>query len=202
MDEDIPWQLVAWNEKWTRNPWAAWVARGDMRRERPDMTRALSRSGLAAVRVGKDRDETLLYVASYCGHAGMVMLLLGKGVKKDKANNYGWTPLYIACSMGHLEVVRLLVDAGADKDKAENTDGMTPVHAASHGGHLEIVRLLIEAGADKDKAGVKGSTPLHVACQKVHLEVVRLLVLAEEADKNQAQYDGETPLYTAKRRRR
>jgi hypothetical protein len=51
---DIPWQLMAWEEKWIRNPWATWVARGDMRRERPDMTRALSRCGLVALRGGKE----------------------------------------------------------------------------------------------------------------------------------------------------
>ena len=97
MNEDIPWQLMVWKRYWTRdNPWATWVARGDMRRERPDMTRALSRCNLAAVRVEKNcREENLLHVASYCGHAGMVMLLLGKGVKKNKADNYGQTPLCI-----------------------------------------------------------------------------------------------------------
>ena len=98
MHEDIPWQLIAWKEKWTRdNPWATWVARGDMRRERPDMTRALSRCDLAAVGVGGQyRDENLLHVASHCGHARMVMLLLGKGVDKDKTGLYGGTPLFVA----------------------------------------------------------------------------------------------------------
>ena len=147
MDKDAPWQLMAWKRDWTRDsPWATWVARGDMRRERPHMTRALSRCNLAAVRVGKDRDENLLHVASYYGHAGMVMLLLGKGVDKDKADDYGRTPLCIACGYGHLEVVRLLVDASADKDKAMN-DGATPLWIASQNGHGEIVEMLQRAGA-------------------------------------------------------
>ena len=97
MDKDAPWQLMAWKRDWTRNPWATWVARGDMRRERPHMTRALSRCNLAAVRVGNEGVETLLHVASDCGHAGMVLFLLGKGVDKDKADDDGWTPLHVAC---------------------------------------------------------------------------------------------------------
>jgi hypothetical protein len=60
MSNDIPLQLMAWEMRWTRNPWATWVARGDMRRERPDMTRALSRCDLAAVRLGQYRDGNLL----------------------------------------------------------------------------------------------------------------------------------------------
>ena len=119
MNKDIPWQLMAWEQDWTRDsPWATWVARGDMRRERPDMTRALSQCDLAAVRVGRQYHEvTLLHVASCCGHAGMVMLLLGCGVDKDKTGLYGRTPLYFACLLGHPEVVRLLIEAGTDKDK-------------------------------------------------------------------------------------
>ena len=175
MYEDIPWQLMAWKRDWTRNPWAAWVARGDMRRERPDMTRALSRCDLAAVGVGGQyRDENLLHVASHCGHARMVMLLLGKGVDKDKTGLYGRTPLCIASREGHLEIVRLLIDAGADKDKADD-DGVTPLFVASQNGHLEIVRLLIEAGADKDKADKYRWTPLLIASQNGHVDVARLL---------------------------
>ena len=58
--KDAPWQLMAWKRDWTRDsPWATWVARGDMRRERPHMTRALSRCNLAAVRVsGPYRGES------------------------------------------------------------------------------------------------------------------------------------------------
>ena len=128
LNMDIPCQLMAWKQGWTRDsPWATWVARGDMRRERPDMTRALSRCDLAAVRVEMYcRDENLLHVASRYGHAGMVMFLLGKGVDKDKTGRYGRTPLCFASEKGHLEVVRLLVEAGADKDKADN-DGRTPM---------------------------------------------------------------------------
>ena len=96
------------------------------------MTRALSRCDLAAVRVGKDLDETLLHVASYCGHVGMVMLLLGCVVDKDNAENTdGVTPLYSACQEGHLDIVQFLIDAGADKDKAPSNDMMSPSYIAA-----------------------------------------------------------------------
>ena len=154
------------------------------------MTRALSQCDLAAVRVGKESEWNLLHVASYCGHAGMVMLLLECGVDKDE-DGRGWygrggwspfvTPLWMACRKGHLEVVRLLVEAGADMDKASN-DGVTPLLIASQNGHLEIVRLLIEAGADMVKAVTNGATPLWIASQNGHLEIVRLLVDAGARD--------------------
>ena len=197
LNMDIPCQLMAWKQGWTRDsPWATWVARGDMRRERPDMKRALSRCDLPAVRVGKERKWYLLHVASYCGHVGMVMLLLGCGVDKDKAGDSdGVTPLSVACFHGHLEVVRLLVEKGADKNKANN-DGITPLFIASQEGHLEIVRLLIDAGADMDKANRCSSTPLFIASHDGHLEIVRLLVDAG-ADKDKAENDGATPLYIA-----
>ena len=198
MNKDIPWQLMAWEQDWTRDsPWATWVARGDMRRERPDMTRALSQCDLAAVRVGRQYHEvTLLHVASCCGHAGMVMLLLGCGVDKDKVDEDRVTPLFAACFDGHLEVVRLLIEAGADKDKARNTDGVTPLYFASQEGHLEIVRLLVEAGADKDKARDGSVTPLWMASLRGHLEVVRLLIEAG-ADMDKANRWGSTPLFIA-----
>ena len=173
---------MAWKRDWTRDsPWATWVARGDMRRERPDMTRALSRCNLAAVQVGRQyRDETLLHVASYYGHAGMVMLLLGKVVKKNKADNYGQTPLYIASENGHLEIVRLLVDAGAEKDKANN-EGVTPMFIASQDGHLEVVRLLLEKGADKDKANNRGVTPLQIARRRHNYNIAIEITMLQRA---------------------
>ncbi|MDQ0735833.1 ankyrin repeat domain-containing protein [Arthrobacter agilis] len=60
--------------------------------------------------------DSLLMLAAYNGHPGIVRDLLARGADADQANDRGQTPLAGAVFKGHTDVVRLLAGAGADPD--------------------------------------------------------------------------------------
>lgn len=96
---------------------------------------------------------TLLYDASYFGHAHLVQYLLHqKGdpdvdVKFQDDLNITKRPLQISCSLGHDEVVRVLLSAKA-QISPDTGDGPQELQDAIDGCHVEVVRLLTQAGAD------------------------------------------------------
>ena len=192
---------TVYEQGWTPDPWALWVARGDVTplRPRPHMTVPLSRCDLPAVRVGFSKGDNLLHVAAYCGAPtdAMVRLLLRLGVacnqKEEGPDGEGMTPLHVACRRGHLMIATTLLEGGAERDQPRH-DGATALWMACQEGHLEAVRLLLEAGANKDMAANNHMTPLMIACEMGHLEIVRLL-LAVGAD--MGDDGGATTLWVA-----
>jgi len=98
-------------------------------------------------------NATLLYDASYFGHAHLVQYLIHqKGdpdvdVKFQDDMNITKRPLQISCSLGHDEVVRVLLGAKAQLSHDGN-DGPQELKDAIEGCHVEVVRLLAQAGAD------------------------------------------------------
>lgn len=60
--------------------------------------------------------DTLVMLASYHGHAGIVQELLDRGADPNRANERGQTPLAGAVFKGHVDVVRVLMANGADPD--------------------------------------------------------------------------------------
>lgn len=74
-----------------------------------------------------------IHFAAEGGHAGMVKVMIEKGVNinltQDAPGDAGTTALHCACSHGHEDVVRLLIAAGAD-DTLANLNGETPAHYA------------------------------------------------------------------------
>ena len=96
---------------------------------------------------------TLLYDASYFGHAHLVRYLLQqKGnpdtpVKFQDDMSITKTALQVSASLGHDEVVRVLLSAKAQI--SFGTDfGPQELKDAIDGCHVEVVRLLVEGGAD------------------------------------------------------
>jgi hypothetical protein len=127
--------------------------------------------------VGMVDGSSAMFLASACGHTGVVRVLIEAGADTKKANVDGQTPLFTACGNGYKDVVELLLQAGADTEKA-NVEGQTPLLAACANGRKNVVELLLQAGADTEKATVEGQTPLFAACANGHKDVVELLLQA------------------------
>lgn len=129
------------------------------------------------------RDDTLLILAVYHGHADAVELILKQpkpGLKHR--NKMAFTALDGAAFKGSVPLAKLLVKAGADVNGA-NDAGKTPLMLAALTGRTEVVKYLLEAGAKPDAADKAGNTPLKLAREQGAKEVVALLEAATQPKK-------------------
>ena len=117
-------------------------------------------------------------------------LLAAPGIGVNQANKDGETPLHSASGSGVSEVVEALLAApGIDVNQADQ-DGRTPLVAARIEKRAEVVRIL-------EAAGAQANYTLLSACCEGNLNEVARLLRTPRADVNQANKDGETPLYWA-----
>ena len=65
--------------------------------------------------------NTLLMLAAYHGHAGLVRELARRGADVDRLNDRGQSPLAGAVFKGDDDVVRMLLDLGADPEAGTPT---------------------------------------------------------------------------------
>ena len=92
-----------------------------------DLARAGDATLLAYLDAGAPADlangsgDSLVMLAAYHGHAGLVRGLLARGADPDRANERGQTPLAGAVFKGEDEVVSALVAGGADPDTGSPT---------------------------------------------------------------------------------
>ncbi|EWY84207.1 hypothetical protein FOYG_13970 [Fusarium oxysporum NRRL 32931] len=147
---------------------------------------------------------TPLNVAAYCGHKGVVSLLLEKNADLYIKNSLQWTPLMTATTMQHLEIVRTILDhkTGWKAGYLERGNHLNnnPLHVASKTGFYEIASLLIGAGANCNATDSQGMTPLHVASFHNHSKIVALLLSEAPVpvvDVNAEADDGRTSLHLA-----
>jgi len=146
---------------------------------------------------------TALYRASERGNAGIVKLLLDRGVNPNDGES-----VYHAAEHDHRDVLALLVAHGAEISAAHqpwnNTvlyflcgyrEGQPGARAATLG-----MQWLLEHGADPNVPSyAHRSTPLHaIAAQGRGADVARML-LAHGADPRRARADGRTPYELAMR---
>lgn len=129
------------------------------------------------------REDTLLILAVYHGHADAVELIL-KQPKPALAhrNKMAFTALDGAAFKGSVPLAKLLVKAGADVNAA-NDAGKTPLMLAALTGRTEMTKYLLDAGAKPGAADKEGNTPLKLARAQGAKEVVALLEAALEPKK-------------------
>lgn len=148
--------------------------------------------------VNKESLETLLYLAADNGSAGIVEVLLDRGVSVNSRTNKncygtsgrgqsgssydflmpgGATPLHFAAGQGHDHVVLLLVSRGAEVGApTDGSERWTALHLAAMNGHASTVALLINAGAPIEAVDGRDLTPLALAANCNKSEIVKLLI--------------------------
>ncbi|XP_071444936.1 pre-mRNA splicing regulator USH1G isoform X1 [Hetaerina americana] len=106
----------------------------------------------------KDEDGmTPTLWAAFEGNLDALRLLVGRGGKPDKADNFGNTALHFAAGRGYMPCVTFLVNFGVNL-WALDIDGHTPKEVSAMNGREEVLRFLDAAVAKElasDKKGVK-----------------------------------------------
>ena len=144
--------------------------------------------------------NTLLHHAVYNDQTEIIRLLIDKGAevngKRKAANNEkGVAPLHTATWRSTIETMELLIDNGADVNM-KRADGAIALHYAVWFGLKEKTEFLLSKGSDvKARDGNnEGATPLHVAVWKSPNNGIVELLIENEADVNDKNNTGETPL--------
>ncbi|XP_063777272.1 serine/threonine-protein phosphatase 6 regulatory ankyrin repeat subunit B-like isoform X2 [Pseudophryne corroboree] len=144
----------------------------------------------------KDGD-TLLHIASQCGHPETALAFLKKGVLLHMPNKSGAVCLHAAARRGHTSVVKALLQKGAHVD-ARTKEDYTALHIAVESCKPHVVQILLGFGAQvQPKGGKAQETPLHIAAQIKDGEKVAEILLKSGADVNMERANGETALHVA-----
>ena len=137
--------------------------------------RALVASG-ANLRALDNDGAGPLHAAALVGHAGIVRLLLDRGLPVNAvARADGMTPIAYAAVREHLDAMRMLLRHRADVNLADSGGNSPLLHAAMRG-RTNAVRLLLESGANVNAASTHGWTPLMAAAWEGDARVVAELL--------------------------
>lgn len=143
--------------------------------------------------------RTLLHVAAYWGHAGLVRLVLAidpdAALLTCSAGNY---PIHLAAAMGSVPVLRAFLDFNPNLARALNELLELPLHCAATSDCTEAVEVLLQAAPDTATALMTdGCSALYQAARRGNLGAVDVLLrhaplLAEVPERN-----GFMPIYDA-----
>jgi len=137
--------------------------------------RALVASG-ADLRALDNDGAGALHAAALVGHAGIVRLLLDRGLEVNEAARVdGMTPVAYAAVRGRLSAMRVLLERHADVNVADSGGNSPLLHAAMRG-RTAAVRLLLESGANVNASSKHGWTPLMAAAWEGEASVVAVLL--------------------------
>ncbi|XP_075684046.1 uncharacterized protein LOC142652280 [Rhinoderma darwinii] len=144
----------------------------------------------------KDGD-TLMHIASQCGHPETALAFLKKGVLLHMPNKSGALCLHAAAQRGHSAVVKALLQKGAQVD-ARTKENYTALHIAVENCKPQVVQTLLGFGAQvQPKGGKDQETPLHIAARIKDGEKVAEILLRSGADVNVERANGETAMHVA-----
>ncbi|XP_072269322.1 uncharacterized protein [Pyxicephalus adspersus] len=144
----------------------------------------------------KDGD-TLMHIASQCGHPETALAFLKKGVLLHMPNKAGAVCLHAAARRGHTAVVKALLQKGAHVD-ARTKENYTALHIATEACKPNVVQTLLGFGAQvQPKGGTLQETPLHIAARIKDGEKVAEILLKSGADVNMERANGETAMHVA-----
>ena len=182
-------------------PYAVWLTRFAIWRERADILRELIGAGMPVEPHAVPRAGVL------SGGVRSALAAAGVADDPDRAEG-GWPPIVFQSRGdrgGSVERVRELIERGADVN-VTNHKGQTALHCAAKAGFVDIVELLLARGATVDAVDATGETPLATALRSTAKDKERLLaavrcLLAAGADRHHADKQGRTPANIASRKR-
>ena len=149
----------------------------------------------ADVNTWQEDSWTPLHSAAHQGHKEVAEILIVSGVDVN-VRREGGTPLHTAAGQDQVEMAAYLIDKGADVDAKDRWSG-TPLMNAAENGQVAVAKLLIEKGANVVARDDKDRTALHRAARNVRNRDIVELLIAEGADLNSKDKDGETPADSA-----
>ena len=164
-----------------------------------DGLKKLIKAGADVKVVSNDSGQTTLMLAAYNGTAGMVKILLDKGVSVDAKDKYGDTALMKAVSINRVEIVNLLLKSGADPNVLSyyfNTCHSALINAVQMG-DVKVIQILAANKADVNLGCQNGDTALITAVRRNHITAVKTLI---EAGADLKGKQGQMALMYAKER--
>lgn len=128
--------------------------------------------------------QTALHVASGCGAAAVVEVLLNtcvaratQGVEVNTPDYAGLTPFHHACRAGHMHVAKRLARCPGVDISTPDCNGRTPLHTAARRGHVDVLAWLAGLSeVDVAAASTHEWSPFRAACDRGHVGVVRRYV--------------------------
>lgn len=125
---------------------------------------------------GNRLQQTPLLMASFGGHANIVLFLIEKGAKINQPDSFGATPLHMAVLGGQAEIVELLISKGADVN-VKSRNGKIPLQMAFEKDAPEIVEIFIKQGlAINSNINQYGRTLLHEAAIMGKIKIASFLI--------------------------
>lgn len=125
---------------------------------------------------GNRLQQTPLLMASFGGHADIVLFLIEKGAKIDQPDSFGATPLHMAVLGGQTEIVELLISKGADVN-IKSRNGKIPLQMAFEKDAPDIVGVFLKQGlAINSNINQYGRTLLHEAAIMGKLKIADFLI--------------------------
>ena len=185
----------------TPAPYALWLTRFAIWRERADILRELIGAGMPV------EPEAVPRAGVRSSAVREVLAAAGIADDPNQAEG-GWPPIVFQSRGdrgGRVERVRELIERGADVN-VTNHKGQTALHCAAKAGFVDIVELLLAHGATADATDAAGATPLATALRSTAKDKARLLTVVREllaagADRHHADKQGRTPASIASRKR-
>jgi ankyrin repeat protein len=145
-----------------------------MYRDKEKATMKFIACGASPVR-GSLAGDTPLRVAARCDMAGVVRLLLEKGVDPDDGGEDGHTPLEVAAQNNNVDIIEALVAKGANINGCQHSSSR-PLHQASLKGGVEAIRALLKHGAAIDAKNAGDGTALMCAARNKNAAAVQELI--------------------------
>ncbi|KAL7624231.1 hypothetical protein AAE478_005790 [Parahypoxylon ruwenzoriense] len=164
----------------------------------------------ADVNCTDDYNKTPLHHAIIMRNDEVIPMLIEAGANINAITRDDETPLHTAIWNSSKEIIRILLDNGAEVSGLSKT----PLQVAVKRGDIEIVRVFAELDKKAENKAVvhkddRGDTPLHALAEcsspesgEISVAMLReLLGIMEGIDINVRNFNGETPLDIARRKK-